>query len=542
MLTVPAKHFKEGIFSAAGGALWFEAERPSAGGGLIEGATPECRTPKQLLAYQRAQDRLLTECAANANLVGRLRLIKNDRDAFGNIYGAQENYQATLATGIDLFGWRAGLLVLFPLAVLTWIGILISVLATLCYFAMAGAIYLPLRLATGGSRRRVALFLFGRDLAEGRDTCVHIPVWLESTLQVVTRILTAPLAAALYLLLALFAFRRQREQMTAFLVSRVVLGGAGMVDDDGRLQLSDKAPAINCLLGYGGMLYDRPIYSMGHFFKDIYAESWFSPRNYFGLFAPRQRLQLAIGDSNMCQSAELLRVGTTALLLDACEAGALKGVPVLRQPIRALRAICADPSLTATVPVQGGKSMTALEMQWYYYHQCAEFLDQQPDPPAEALEIAQLWRETLISLDSVAGDTVCEDLVGVLDWATKQYLLEKAGGPGTWQERKKIDICYHELSSDGYYRLLADAGLATVWLSDEEIDRAIRTPPADSPAATRGRYIREFARTGTPISVNWKAIFLGRHWDTRVVRISDFGQPKNKGRVLRTRSTRRART
>ena len=36
----------------------FEAERPAAGGGLIEGATPECRGPREVLVYQRAQDRL----------------------------------------------------------------------------------------------------------------------------------------------------------------------------------------------------------------------------------------------------------------------------------------------------------------------------------------------------------------------------------------------------------------------------------------------------------------------------------------------------
>ena len=45
--TVVAKHFKEGVFTAYGGAVWFEAERPAAGGGLIEGATPECRGPRE---------------------------------------------------------------------------------------------------------------------------------------------------------------------------------------------------------------------------------------------------------------------------------------------------------------------------------------------------------------------------------------------------------------------------------------------------------------------------------------------------------------
>lgn len=34
----------------AGGA-WFETERPAVGGGLVEGSTPECRSPRQLLIW-----------------------------------------------------------------------------------------------------------------------------------------------------------------------------------------------------------------------------------------------------------------------------------------------------------------------------------------------------------------------------------------------------------------------------------------------------------------------------------------------------------
>ena len=38
--TASAKHFKEGVFVANGGAVWFEAERPSAGGGLVYRGVP----------------------------------------------------------------------------------------------------------------------------------------------------------------------------------------------------------------------------------------------------------------------------------------------------------------------------------------------------------------------------------------------------------------------------------------------------------------------------------------------------------------------
>ena len=109
-----ARNMKEGVFHAAGGAVWFETERPALGGGLIEGSTPECRSPRQLLAWQRAQDEMLAE-AADTAFGGAIRLIKNDRDAAGNVYGTQENYEATLASGWRLILWRTTLLLLPPL-------------------------------------------------------------------------------------------------------------------------------------------------------------------------------------------------------------------------------------------------------------------------------------------------------------------------------------------------------------------------------------------------------------------------------------------
>jgi proteasome accessory factor A len=59
VLAVDAHHFKQGVFTANGGAVWFERVQYAGGHGLIEGATPECRTPRQVLTYQRAQDHLL---------------------------------------------------------------------------------------------------------------------------------------------------------------------------------------------------------------------------------------------------------------------------------------------------------------------------------------------------------------------------------------------------------------------------------------------------------------------------------------------------
>jgi proteasome accessory factor A len=382
-----------------------------------------------------------------------------------------------------------------------------------------------------GRRDSLALFLFGSDLVEGRETCIHVPVWLESTLQIVTRVVTAPLATALYVLLRSTAFRRIRRQLLPFLISRPVFAGAGMVDAEGRFQLSDKGPAINCVLGFGGMFLDRPIFTMGHFFKTMYAEAWFSPREYFSLFSRCHRVQIGLGDSNMCETAEYLRVGTTLLVLDAIESGMFGHHPMVRRPIRALHTVCRDASLRAPLELCGGQRATALEIQRFYYAACRAFLGQQREVPHEAWEVLDLWKRTLDGLEELAEEgQPPPQLIGSLDWVTKKYLLDRAAVDAAWSERKKIDIRYHELSPDGYFEMLNAAGGAATIVEGDELDRAMRTAPPDSPATTRGHYIREFAHGDLPLTVNWKYVSLGHGWNAKVIHLARYGRGGEDGR------------
>jgi Pup amidohydrolase len=512
---VEARHLKEGIFHAGGGAVWFETERPAAGGGLIEGATAECRGLRTLLAQQRAQDSLLADAAKGAFGKEKIRLLKNDRDAQGNIYGSQENYSAEYASSWRLWLWRTALVAMLPLMLITWgalllltLGIILyTLLATICYLGCERFVRRPAGLAR---------FLFGCTLEELGRAAPTGPRWLEGFLSFITRVLTAPLAGGLFAAVWLTGFVRIRQQMFPFLLSRAVTSGTGMLDDCGRFHLADKGPAMNCLTGIGGLLADRPIFTFGHFFKTVYAESWL-PHDYFTLFSSQQRLQIALGDSNMAQFAEYLRVGTTLLVLDCIEAGAMPPVPRVRRPLQALRTICADPALRATVPLVGGGRCTALQLQRFYLEACRRFLDEQEQPSVEARAVLEHWEETL--------DTLEEDsqaLVGSLDWVTKRWILDKAGHGASWQTRKKIDLKYHELSPDGYYERLRMTGIAQDMLTPEEVEFARRNPPLGTPATVRGRFIREFAGGAEAVSANWKAVYIGQGRRTKVIRLSTY--------------------
>jgi proteasome accessory factor A len=524
VLTAPAKHFKEGVFLANGGAIWFEAERPAAGGGLVEGATPECRGPREALRFQRAQDQLLSQCARLADVEGHLSLVKNDRDAGGHVYGAQENYEATIGEGWSLLLWRCGLVLLIPLLLVTWLGIGLMILGILVYLALAALIYFPLRPFVS-DRRRLALTLFGRDLVEGKQSGGPTPVWLEGVLLAVTRVISAPLAMALLGLIAVSGFRRTRRQLTPLLVSRSLIAGAGLVDDGNDYQLADKAPAINCVLGLGGFLGDRPLFTMGHFFKAMCADSWLSPRDLLHLFRRRQRLQIGLGDSNMAELAEYLRVGTTSLVLDVIEAGAMPPLPPLSRPIGALHEICRDTSLHQTVRFVDGREMTGLEIQRFYLNACRVYLQKEFDAPSEAFEIVAHWSDVLDQLEILqATGQPPGDLIGSVDWVTKQHLLQQAGSGLSWAARKKIDICYHELSPVGYFQMLQAADLAVSLVDLEDVNRAVRTPPSDTPATMRGHYIREFSADDAAMSVNWKRVIIGNGSATKTIRLDRYAR------------------
>lgn len=513
--TVAARHLREGVFHAAGGAVWFDAEWMAFGGGLIEGATPECRSPRDLLAAQRAQDSLLVD-AVQQSFGASVSLLKNDRDGEGNIYGAQENYSAQFAVGWRLGLWRIALVALFPLALVTWLGLWLISGAVFGYSLAATFYYLAVERWLARPEK-VARRLFGCRFDElGQGTSAG-PKWLELLISYSHDLVCAPLAAGLYLALWATAFVRIRRELTPFLLSRAIYCGAGMLDDAGRFHLADKAPAMNCLTGYGGLLKDRPIFTFGHFYKKMIADSWLNPREYLALFAGQQRLQIALGDSNIAEMSEYLRVGATALVLDCIEAGEMPPVPRVHRPIQSLRRICADSTLKAEVKLAAGRRGTALQLQFFYLDACRKFLARRPQAPAEARETLRRWEAVLRALERDP-----QSLVGTLDWVTKKWLLNKAGRGASWAVRKKIDLKYHELSAAGYFERLKATGVVHLVLKPDEIAHARRNPPANSPSAVRGRYIREFAGGDEPVTANWQAVFIGAGRSQKVIRLADY--------------------
>lgn len=519
---------KRQMFLENGGAINYEVLPQALAGGLLEASTPECRSPSQLLLYQRAEEDLLIRAVARAEAMlhasgweGTVGLVKNCRDGDGHTYGAQENYEAEIASGAALLGYRLALLAIIPVLpfelVLFWSAhILVGLTAAIIIFFIL--VESPIQRALGAFipalRRRRTLYAVLMEWLVDRDSPLDRHLALLSVK--VFRVLACPLVAPFVVALRAFAFRRQRREMIGFLVSRPILTGAGTIDGD-TFTLSERASAIRKTMRTSLEQSDRAVFETSNLVKDLVALLFGRIAPFQRLFRRRQRLQLGLSDSNPAQVAEYLKIGTAALVLDMIESGFLSGAPRPKDPIAALHEIGRDASLRARIAVSGTdeRSMTAIEIQRFYLDRCRAYVSAQDMPSLEAGEVLRLWASTLDHLEEDRAQ-----LFGKIDWITKQRLVETAGGDLSPAARKKIDLKYHELG-EGYLREMETLGLAPTLVDADDIAWAARNPPSETRASVRARLIRALAEEDERVSVSWDAVRIGGRLRGQVIRLED---------------------
>lgn len=509
------------LFIENGGAFNYESLGVAPHGGLLEGATPECSSAGELVVYQRAQEALLRDALIRARFElasegypGTVSLLKNCRDAEGHLYGAQENYSVEVATGWRLFCLRLGLLLLLPLhlvfAAICWLLIAACFIAALAFVPV---VVLLMLISIGVPRLADWLErMFNGPVDDpdksARPTASRIAYEIDRFFSMLAITPWAAVARA-------FALHDIRAQLTGFVVSRICFTGAGTLGDDDRFLLSEKAQGMRRIMRISAAPDARGIYELPNILKAAGRLVLLRPSAIAQAFRRRQRLQISFSDSNMAEVAEYLKVGTTLLVLDMIEAGALGDAPLPRDPIAALKAFDADPTLRARVPLRDGGDMTALEMQRWYLNRAREYCASSSVVALETHRILELWGQ---ALDALAEDP--GTLVGRIDWVTKRLLLEQCvhDGPET---RKKIDLRYHEID-DGYFRQLEAEGAATSIVDARAVKRAMQVPPDRSPAAIRGRLIAELANSATTSSVDWDRVRIGGVLRGKVIRLQDY--------------------
>ncbi len=381
---IVAEYFSTNIFHPNASRLYLDV------GSHPEIATAECDGLRQLIAHERAGDRILNELAdtaeqalAEERVGGHVHLIKNNVDDAGNSYGCHENY------------------------------------------------------------------LIGREMV----------------------------------------LKTLGKQLLAFMITRQLICGAGLVGEEGFL-LSQRADQVFEGIS-SATTRSRPIINT----RD-------EPHGDSSRF---RRMHVIVGDSNMAEPTLALTVGSSGLVLELLAAGVDLPDLELADPIGDIRRIARDITGATPVSLKNGGTITALEIQEIFHEAAVAWLPERPAEPDPELErVVELWGRTLEAVRGQDYSTINREI----DWAIKLDLLNRYRGRlgGDWSHPKlaQLDLSYHNIRpAHGIYPMLEARGLVERWITDEEIREATTTAPQTTRAALRGRFLTRARETGAKITVDW---------------------------------------
>ncbi len=274
------------------------------------------------------------------------------------------------------------------------------------------------------------------------------------------------------------------KHLTPFFVSRQVICGAGRVGlgQDGTgvgFQISQRADFFEVEVGLETTL-KRPIINT----RD---EPHASAEKF-------RRLHVIIGDANLCEVATLLKVGTTAIVLQMIEERGFTRDLSVERPVSSLHEISHDPTLKQRVTLRDGITVTAVELQWLFYEQAAAFVDKRYgcDADAATAEILTRWEGILSRLSE--DPMLC---VRELDWVAKLRLLDgfrqREQLPWDAARLELIDLQWADVRPEKglYHRLLSRGQIERV-VTEEQIADAVHEPPHDTRAYFRGRCLSRY--------------------------------------------------
>jgi proteasome accessory factor PafA2 len=203
-----------------------------------------------------------------------------------------------------------------------------------------------------------------------------------------------------------------------------------------------------------------------------------------------RRFHVILGDSNLSLYSIYLKIGTTALVLQALVNGLpLERIPVLADPLQTLKSISRDRSWRWRCKTASDRKTTAIEVQREYLGLVREFC---PNVTSDWVKLMADWETVLNDLEKDPLGTADR-----LDWSAKFKLIEqfrnseKLGEDDPWLQ--SLDLAYHLLDpKEGLYFGLRDQDAFSLPYPFAEISGHSLCPPWTTRAAVRGRCIEKF--------------------------------------------------
>ena len=216
-----------------------------------------------------------------------------------------------------------------------------------------------------------------------------------------------------------------------------------------------------------------------------------------------RRLHVIVGDSNMSEYTNFLKVGACSLMLRMLEEPqvVLRDM-TLENPIRAIREISHDMTCTRRVRLANGREVSALDIQSEYLNRALRFAEHHDLTEEEQLAL-DMWEYTLSHLED---DPLKLDRE--LDWVIKYKLIE------AYRERHDlalsdarvalVDLQYHDVNRErGLFYRMQRKGMVDRIVTDEEISHAVENPPQTTRARLRGEFMTRAKERKRDYTVDW---------------------------------------
>ena len=291
------------------------------------------------------------------------------------------------------------------------------------------------------------------------------------------------------------------HSLIPFFVSRIVYTGAGRVglgpaSEKPGYQISQRADYIETEISLETTLNRGIINTRDEPHADY--ENW-------------RRLHVIVGDGNMSEVAQYLKIGLTSLVIDAIEHGEDFSDLTLEDPVADIKHLSRDLECSTSLSLADGRQLTAIEINASIWRGRANLRKRDLVSEERTSDLFERWEKVLDDLEESPLSTA-----GYLDWTAKLALLEgiRQRNGLEWDHAKlaALDLAYANISPSGIFQKLVNAGRMETLLTEESILRATFTPPSGTRAWLRGQMVEKF---GSEIAA--------ASWDRLVVRKPDDG-------------------
>ena len=216
-----------------------------------------------------------------------------------------------------------------------------------------------------------------------------------------------------------------------------------------------------------------------------------------------RRLHVIVGDSNMSEYTNFVKIGSAACVLRMIE----DPVTVLRDltlenPIRAIRDISHDLTCRRKVRLASGRELSALDIQRELLDRALRFADQRGFSPEEQRAL-EMWEHCIVALEN---DPMKLDRE--VDWVIKYRLIEEfRARHGLLLDDPRVhmlDLQYHDIDQQrGVFYKMQARGLVERVCDDADIERARDIAPQTTRARLRGEFIKRAKERKRDFTVDW---------------------------------------